>query len=153
YGKFPMIFSSIDSYTKKIVHGTFDATGAPPSWVRELGDVVAYRDPPHHTKFNLLDKRHDILLTGTPDGIFVLSDGAFLIIDYKTARFTAAQDELLPIYRLQLNVYARIAETSGFAPVRGLFLIYTEPCTGAADCCGRCRNDGFEMAFRAKILP
>lgn len=150
---FPGIFSSIDSYTKKIVHGAFDGNGSPPFWLRELGDLVEYREPPHHSKFNLIDHRYNIFLTGMPDGIFVLRGGSFIIVDYKTARFTGHQDELFPMYEVQLNVYARVAEEYGFSPVSGLALIYMEPMTDGQDFCARCQQDGFDMGFSARILP
>lgn len=34
---FPGIFSSIDSYNKRIVHSWFDKHNAPPAWMRALG--------------------------------------------------------------------------------------------------------------------
>ena len=36
---FPGIFSSIDSYGKKLVHGWFDRHGGSPPWLAGLGKV------------------------------------------------------------------------------------------------------------------
>ncbi len=43
---FPGIFSSIDSYTKKVVHHLIDKHGRLPPSLAELGPVVSYKDPP-----------------------------------------------------------------------------------------------------------
>jgi len=155
YQIFPGIFSSIDSYTKKIVHGWFDRKGAAPSWLTELGPIRGYIDPPHFSKFQTIDESTNILLTGAPDAIFVCDDGSYLIGDYKTARFTKNQDSLLPVYEVQLNSYALIAEAVGISPVSAIALIYAEPRTEQADADREANHDdvGFSMGFAAKIKP
>ncbi len=154
YQIFPGIFSSIDSYSKKVIHGCFDQRGAAPRWLGALGPLTGYVDPPHHSKFRLLDEETNVLLTGTVDGIFVRPDRSHLIVDYKTAKFTKNADGLFPIYSTQLNAYALIAEAVGIAPVSGLALIYTEPLTdeAAAHHDANARPDGFAMGFSAHIL-
>jgi hypothetical protein len=155
YQIFPGIFSSIDSYGKKLVQGWFDRHGGPPPWLAALGDIKGYRPSPHHSQFNVLDGATSVLLTGTPDGVLIRSDDSHVIVDYKTARFTQQQDALLPMYDVQLNAYAYIGERCGLAPVSGLALIYTEPVTDTATA----NNDanttgqGFIMQFRGHILP
>ncbi len=150
---FPGIFSSIDSYTKTIVHSWFDAHQCCPVWLQGIGELTGYVNPPHFSKFNITDPETDVLLTGTPDGIFVKSDGGYVIADYKTARFTEAQDSLLPMYRVQLNSYALIGEQRGIKPVTDLVLIYMEPVTGheVLDESLHYRHDGFLMGFKANI--
>lgn len=152
---FPGIFSSIDSYTKKAVHGWWDEHGAPPPWLELPGEIREYKKVPGHARFQVLDEETDILLTGVPDDIFVRADGAHLIVDYKTARFTEGQDGMLPVYHAQLNGYAHIAERTGYAPVGGLALIYMEPQTGQteADHPANRRADGFALPFAARIVP
>lgn len=152
---FPGIFSSIDSYNKRIVHRWFDRHGGPPPWLGGLGDIVGYREPPHFSKFNMVQEEFNILLTGAPDAVFVRADRSHLIADYKTARHTGAQDRLLPLYEAQLNAYALIGEQCGLKPVSGLALIYMEPVTddGAADQDESHREDGFVMGFSANIIP
>jgi hypothetical protein len=151
---FPGIFSSIDSYSKHVVHSWFYQNGAAPPWLGELGDIQDYIDPPHHSKFSTIDPDTGILLTGAPDALFRMRDGSLVVADYKTAKHTGNQDKLFPMYQIQLNAYAIIAEDLGLGPVSGLTLIYTEPITdqeAAADDAARC-DDGFVLAFAAKLL-
>ena len=61
---FPSIFSSIDSYTKDVVHSWFDAHGVPPGWLSPLGPIVAYQEPRHSSKFQTVDARYGIHLRG-----------------------------------------------------------------------------------------
>jgi hypothetical protein len=109
---------------------------------------------PHFHDFNVLDNTTKILLTGVPDEIIKLSDGSYAILDYKTAKFTGNQDELIPMYDLQLNAYAYIGERTGFKPVSRLMLIYYEPVTEIAN--GEVDEiidgKGFRMAFIGKLL-
>lgn len=150
---FPGIFSSIDSFTKNVVHAWFDRHGQAPSWLAKLGPLKGYRHPPHYSKFNVLVGEFEILLTGSPDGVFVRPDGSHMIADYKTARFTDVQDDLFSMYEVQLNAYALIGATCGLRPITGLALIYMEPMTnGTPQFHGQCRNFGFEMGFTAKTL-
>ena len=154
YQIFPGIFSSIDSYTKRVVHSAFDH-GRAPAYLSELGDVIGYVPAPHSSRFNIHDDANDILLTGTPDEILLLRDQTHIIVDYKTARFTHAADSLFPLYEAQLNVYAAIAAQVGPNPVSALALIYMEPQTGDEDASdnGNHHDAGFAMKFAAHILP
>ena len=61
--------------------------------------------------------------------MFLRTDESYFIADHKTARFTNHQDELLPMYEVQLNGYAYIAESIGYSPITGLGLVYYEPFT------------------------
>jgi len=155
YQIFPGIFSSIDSYTKNVVHGWFDRHGKPPDWLSPLGDIIGYIQPPHFSKFSFVDSKTGILLTGAPDAVFNLRDKTILIGDYKTAKFTKNQDTLLPIYQTQLNAYALIAEKTGLGKVSKLALIYAEPVTdkSVANTDEVHQNKGFNMGFSAHILP
>ena len=155
YQIFPGIFSSLDSYGKRLVHGWFDRHNTAPPWLAALGSITGYRNPPHFSKFRVLLEDVSVLVTGTPDGILVRSNDSHLIIDYKTAKFTETQDELLPMYDAQLNTYAFIGERCGFSPVSGLALVYTEPITSddATNDDRLMTEDGFVLGFSAKILP
>ena len=150
---FPGIFSSIDTYSKKVVHGEFDK-GKAPVWLAPLGELKGYKDPPSAQKFRVPVEEHGILLTGAPDAIFERADGTLVIADYKTSRFTPHQDRLLPVYRVQLNAYAYIARMLGWAPISSLALIYTEPVTDDAAAVQEAarREDGFAMGFAARIF-
>lgn len=151
YQIFPGIFSSIDSYGKKIVNGWFERRGGAPPWLWELGEMRRSIRPPHYSKFSVQEE--SITLRGEPDGIFEMRDGSFTIVDYKTAKFTAAQDELFPMYEAQLNAYAHIGERYGFKPVSQLALVYTEPVTddAAARDKANLTARGFRMPFSAHI--
>ena len=155
YQIFPGIFSSIDSYGKRLVHGWFDRHQSAPPWLAGLGKIAGYVNPPHYSKFSLLDPKCNVLLRGTPDGILVLEDGSHVIIDYKTAKFTTYQDALFPMYEVQLNAYAMIGEQRGLAPVSGLALVYTEPVTrdDIAQRDSSHTDSGFVMEFTAHIKP
>lgn len=156
---FPGIFSSIDVFTKNVIHDYFDRGGQVPPWLnaRPFAGAKGYVDPPHHSKFRVLDDAGDppVLLTGEADGIFELDDGTYLIADYKTARYSKGQDKLLPVYEAQLNAYARIAEEH-FGPgtkVSGLALIYMEPPEPKAEIMDDAVTmTGFEMHYRAKVV-
>jgi len=52
---FPGIFSSIDTYNKGIVHSWFDRHGCPPACLAGLGTLTGYVNPPHFSKFNIVD--------------------------------------------------------------------------------------------------
>jgi hypothetical protein len=127
----PGIFSSIDSFTKKAVRNHFDLYGRLPDWFPEVGEVaelVPSREL-HWSRFFREDPETRIRLHGTPDDILRMADGATHIVDYKTARLTEAQHDLMPVYEIQLNGYAYIAEATGYGPVTQLSLIYFEPQT------------------------
>jgi len=127
YGIMPGVFSSIDARTKRVVHGHFDRYGVALPWLAPVGPVVAYREPPHWSKFQKLYPEYGILLTGAPDGVLLTDAGDLIIVDYKTARYTATQDSLFPLYEGQLNGYAEIAEHLGMGRVSRLALVYAEP--------------------------
>lgn len=74
-------------------------------------------------------------------------------MDYKTAKFTGNQDSLLPIYRVQLNGYALIAQHIFKKPVVGLGLVYFELVTDIQRAEGLVDAEGFTMGFRARLLP
>ena len=73
YQWFPGIFSSIDAYTKRVVHGWFDEQGKQPSWLDPLGSFKGYIDPPSFHTFNTVIEKYNIKLTGSADGILVSS--------------------------------------------------------------------------------
>ncbi len=152
YQIFPGIFSSIDSYVKKVVEEWFERRGGAPPWLRELGEIRGSIRPPHYSKFSVSEG--GVTLRGEPDGIFQMRDGSFTIVDYKTAKFTRTQDELFPMYEGQLNAYAYIGERGNLRPVSQLALVYTEPVTGqpAARDEANLTREGFRMPFSAHIV-
>ena len=155
YQSFPGIFSSIDRYNKLIVHNHFDREGRAPSWLVELGEPGGYIDPPHWSKFKVLDEETNITLRGEADGIFKLADGSYVIVDYKTSRYNPERPGMFSNYEVQLNAYALIAESQGLAPVSKLALVYMEPATDKDTASEPTLVDdrGFVMGFHANIVP
>ena len=155
YQSFPGIFSSIDRYNKLIVHNHFDREGHAPPWLAELGEASQYINPPHWSSFKTLDEETGITLRGEADGIFRLSDGSYVIVDYKTSRYNPDRPGMFSNYEVQLNAYALIAERKGLSPVSNLALIYMEPATDKETAQGPGLVDakGFTMGFHAKVVP
>jgi CRISPR/Cas system-associated exonuclease Cas4 (RecB family) len=151
---FPGIFSSIDSYTKKVTNLHFELHHRLPSWLKEVSIQARPVKVPHHSKFKVLHEETDILLNGMPDEILQKEDGSFLILDYKTAKYTKAQDSLLPLYEVQLNAYAYIGKRNGYDPIAGLALVYMEPLTDLSleQLDSVIHEDGFLMGFGGHTL-
>ena len=133
YQIFPGIFSSIDSYSKKLVHAAFDHYGHAPAWLPALKSAYRYLKVPHWSKFCRTHKETGIVLSGVPDGIFENIDKTLTIPDYKTAKYTKAQDKLFPMYETQLNGYAWIQNGLTSAQVSALWLFYFQPVTSPTD--------------------
>ncbi len=154
YQSFPGIFSTIDAYNKRIVHGYFDREGHLPLWLTSLGHVESYIDPPSYHKFSVSNSDIYVTLRGQADGIFKMTDGTYTIVDYKTSKYTTNQDKLMDIYEAQLNGYAYLAERLGMYPVRQLALVYMEPITDqeTASSPAVVDSDGFNMQFNATIV-
>lgn len=148
---FPGIFSSLDSYQKKVVHAFIDKYGAFPGWVEGFEDVRGYEKVPHWSKFVRVDPETGLAVSGVPDDILFCVDGHYIIPDYKTARFTENADKLLPIYEAQLNGYRWIWEGFGNV-VKSTPLIYFEPYTEIDDIDSTAGPSGFDMDFTPHIL-
>jgi hypothetical protein len=153
YQIFPGIFSSIDSYSKKVTSSHFRQHGRVPRWFDGFGELGKPIPVPGWSKFQMLDPKTNILLTGVPDEILRHSQYGIWIGDYKTARFTDAQDELAAMYQVQLNCYALIASKIGLGWVRGLGLLYYEPMTDVndADRGFLIQDDRFFLQFSPKL--
>lgn len=152
---FPGIFSSIDSFSKKVTASYFAEHGRVPRWFDGFGAVGTPIKVPHWSKFNITDKNTNITLTGVPDEILRRPDGSLFIGDYKCARFTDKADELLPLYTVQINAYGYITERVGLGHASGMGLLYYEPPSELAveDTDKLITSDGFLMTFTAKVLP
>ena len=152
---FPGIFSSIDSYSKKITWTYFEKYQKLTPWFSDY-DFVKPLPVPGWSRFSFVDKDTNIELRGTPDEIFLMKNNSYAIIDYKTARFTAHQDSLSGMYKIQLNSYALIAEkTKLFSPVEKLILTYYEPFGGLLEVKQLeevLKEDGFNMPFSVHLL-
>ncbi len=153
---FPSVFGDIDRYTKAAVQGHIARFGGPPTFISDgvFDGVVGYVEPPNWRRFGFLDGETGVYLRCEADGIYKREDGTHVIVDYKTARYTKGQDELLPVYVAQLNAYARIAEAYFGEQFRvsGIALIYFEPPgPGAQVREGAVTYTGLEMSLRATV--
>ena len=150
---FPGIFSTIDSYSKKITWRYFEKVKKLPAWFKPYGEFTGLVPVPGWSKFSIVDSETGIMLTGVPDDIFIMADGRYFIIDYKTAKYTGNQDKLLGMYQVQLNGYSMIFEKLGMGKVGGLGLCYYEPQGDAPTVAFGTvvREDGFVMPFKAHL--
>jgi hypothetical protein len=152
---FPGIFASIDSYSKQVTMRHFRQHGRVPKWFDAFGELGAPIAVPGWSKFQMIDQETNIRLTGVPDEILLHPERGIWIGDYKTARFSNAQDTLTPMYQVQLNCYALIAPRIGLGSVYGLGLLYYEPVT-ELESSGRdflIRDDCFFLEFSPKLKP
>lgn len=147
YGTFPGIFSSIDSYTKKVFHHIIDSKQIPP-WMAVAGDIVGYEPVKHWSKSLYYDEKSNITLSGMPDDIWLTREGTRIIPDAKTAMKTKTQDVLLPMYEIQEIVYSIIVDKSA-----SLCLVYMEPQTGVDDALKGIVDRGFAMQFSGVVVP
>ncbi|HXT10411.1 MAG TPA: PD-(D/E)XK nuclease family protein [Candidatus Angelobacter sp.] len=150
---FPGIFSSIDSYSKKITAAHFHLHGRSPRWFDGFGELGVPIAVPGWRKFQLIDHATNIILSGVPDEILYHAERGLWIVDYKTARYTGNQDALAPMYEIQLNCYALIAAEIGLGSVCGLGLLYYEPITeiNAADSASLIEDNSFFLEFSPKL--
>ena len=151
----PGIFSSIDAFSKRAILAYFERHHRFPPWIAGRWSDARPLPTPHHSTFRLVDPKTGIVLTGVPDLLLGLPGDRLAILDLKTARHSGHQDFLLPMYQIQLNGYALIAEGLGMGHVEALGLVYCEPPAGDVDgnldaCVG---DQGFTMPFRATAVP
>lgn len=148
---FPGIFSSIDSFTKNVVEGHFEKYGTLPEWMSQICRAKAVIKV-NRKDFNLV--KGDVILTGMPDEVLEDYSEDLVIVDYKTARYTGNQDRLMPIYEIQLNGYAAIAEKVFNKSVKSLYLIYFEPPVSSETrktAHDNANTEGFSMQFKPSI--
>ena len=151
----PGIFSSIDGFSKRAILASYENTGHFPSWVAGRWSDARPLPTPHHSTFRLTDPKTGIVLTGVPDLMLGLPNRRLAILDLKTARYSDHQDFLLPMYKVQLNGYALIAESLGMGHVEALGLVYCEPPANDANSGldALVSDVGFSMPFKATAMP
>jgi hypothetical protein len=154
----PGIFSTIDSQTKRLVHHHFIKYGHAPRYLDPIcADIQNYLNSSllHWNRYQYLDPETGILMVGSPDDIFVAGNGDYHLVDYKCAKFTARQDELFPLYQIQLISYALIGESCGYKPMKSATLAYCEPLTGDIPAQDQSNHQprGFKLGFAVKLLP
>jgi hypothetical protein len=146
---FPGIFSSFDARQKRLVRLYFEKHESAPTWFGPFGDAVRClntgRMEHHHDDTN-------IKIVGEPDVFVELADGTLAVLDYKTARFTKGQDELLDLYKAQLAAYCLMASNYGYGEISRAGLIYFEPSTDDDDkqAVLTIHRSGFSLSFKAR---
>lgn len=149
---FPGIFSSIDAYSKNMVHAHIDKHGiAPLSMFPSLKGVTGYLPTLHWSKYKRLDPTTGITVSGVPDGRLLMESGNLIVPDYKAAKHTENADKLLPIYEAQLNGYRWIEEGLGNS-VESTPLIYCEPVTDVTPGHWIGNLSGFCMDFKISVV-
>jgi hypothetical protein len=150
YQSFPGIFNSIDAYTKRVVAFAVAQQFLHQPWLMALPPLAGPVAVPHHSKYQVQHQASGILLTGAPDAIFQCRDKAHILLDYKTAVYSAKQAALLPFYTAQLHAYKYIGERTGFAPIERLYLVYAQPLTEQlhAHDRGNHTHGGFKLGFQ-----
>lgn len=69
YQIFPGIFSSIDSFSKKITWGYYEKYSTLPNWFKPFGDFARPVKAPGRSVFFVNDERTNVKLTGIVDDI------------------------------------------------------------------------------------
>ena len=149
---FPGIFNVLDSVSKKSVYRSFFNRKKLPEWLdipdvvqlprlEEIGTVETFMNRRYLVA---LHKKSGWILRGAPDSVFKLRDGTLHIADFKTARYTQKQDELFPVYEIQLNGYSLLAHKF---KISKLSLVYCEPNSEMKD------DSDFTLGFTTKIVP
>ena len=121
----PGIFANIESYMKKIVvnrvknHTVGDL-------IKELENTekLVNSDNKFYEKFF---PELNCYIFGMPDSIFSNIDNSFSIAEFKAARFTSAQMDMINQYELQLQAYAMLVRDYQIKPISKLLLVYFEP--------------------------
>lgn len=121
-GVFPGIFSTLDKASKDATHLAYEKEGRVPDWM-PFENVQKVEKGSLHFNGCLGSWK----VTGKPDDVLRMEDGSYHIIDYKTAKYTERQDHLLPLYEIQLNVYALLLEQDYIKPISGMSLVYCDP--------------------------
>ena len=158
FQSFPGIFSSIDSYTRKMVKGWFERHGGSGMGQRN-GRTEKMDCTSRCKKFCIDHEESGLVLSGTPDALFEDREGKLIIVDFKTSKITTGQQKLMPLYELQLNAYALIAKRKardfGFPEVGGLFLLYTVPVTDGKVLEDDTKHgtDEVDMTFKSVTVP
>jgi hypothetical protein len=151
----PGVFNTIDGFSKRVVHAIIDAGCTWPGWLPSFGHIITYTQGLHASWFYCKDRGTRIMLTGTPDDVFLIAGGSYHITDYKTAVFTDRQNELLPLYDAQVNGYAYIAarllERDPLHPISGISLVFFEP--QGKTLAGCIYADGPRMRFTITCKP
>lgn len=121
----PGIFSNIDSFMKKIVINKI-RNHSVGEFIKELENAEELVNSDNKI-FEKFFPELNCYISGIPDAIFSNSDNSFSIVEFKTARFTSAQMDIITQYELQLQTYAMLLREFQMKPISKLLLVYLEP--------------------------
>ena len=111
----PGIFANIEGYMKKIVvnrvknHTVGD-------FIKELENAEKLVNSDNKTYEKFLPELN-CYISGMPDSIFSNIDNSFSIAEFKTARFTSAQMDMINQYELHLQAYAMLVRDYQIKPI------------------------------------
>lgn len=144
---FPSVFQALDKAGKLAIEEWWKSGSTPP-WLWSLGEWTSVTKPPHWSKFFFV--HGNLKVRGIAD-LIVGRETGLLIGDLKTATWTEKQDELLPLYEIQLNAYAIAAESTGLGKVDALALVYCQPQAEGSHP-DMLREFGYAVHFQAKVI-
>lgn len=125
----PGVVSAFDTYVKGLIQSHFEIYRELPLWLKNKFDFSVQevlKVEKLVRRFPIRNTNQILILSGIPDAIWRLKDGSLCIVDLKLARFNERQKKLLPMYELQLNLYALLSEIK-YKKVSNLFLLYFQP--------------------------
>lgn len=161
YSPMPGVFSVLDQMIKDKINSFHNIKKNLPDWL--IGKIInelkvnklkikEIIKPDKYEIFlplNLGGKNEIVKLTGKPDGIWrIANSNDVVIVDFKVAKYSETQENLLPLYETQLNAYALLFEKNNSEneiKVKNLFLIYLEP-----NYCLSTKND-FGLKFNCVV--
>jgi hypothetical protein len=153
FSVFPSIFNELDLCQKSLVHAHVDKHGRPPKWMGPgFSEAVGYLELGF---MEWVDEKQSVLLKGSPDAVLYSKDQAKLFLgDYKTARYAAGKDHLLPQYRVQLLAYAFLLEKKGFKkPEKAALLYFGPPAEPTGKELLACSTEnGFDLPFSVEVV-
>lgn len=133
YSVMPGIVSSFDSYIKTLIHSYFEEKGELPPWLKNIfnfsvKEILRVNKLEEELPKNWNSNNQKIILSGVPDALWLIDDNTLCIVDFKLANYNETQEKLLPVYTLQLNLYALLNRIKNEKiTVSKLFLLYFQP--------------------------
>ena len=102
----PGLFNKLDAFQKAAIIDYWVDNSRAPAW---LGPFKSAEVVLEGTKLAVDIPEFGLTLSGIPDLLLGMPDGEDAVIDQKTAYFKDGNDPLRPMYEVQLNAYAYLA--------------------------------------------
>lgn len=119
---FAGILSKMDAIQKKSVVKYYEKNGHLPQWLEAEGIIGKPLKSPGPKRFTTTI--NGIVISGSIDLLLETPTGELIIIDFKTSSPKNGYDPFMPVYEVQLQGYAKIAEDMGLGKVAGIYLVY-----------------------------